>query len=341
MWGDIMLHHPELIDEVPDDVTFLDWHYDPEDAYPTTQIFGESGRPFWVCPGVGSWNSIFPRLNGANVNIRNLVRDGVAAGAEGVLNTDWGDAGHYQALGLSWYGYVFGAVQGWTGGITSDDDFNTAFGPLFFGSDSETIMAAVHKLAGTNDLPGVHQANRSNTVLALFDEPLVGVTVVGEDALPPETLDQMVRLGDEVAETCDGLAAGHLRELTLRELASAARLTAYAARKATLSQEIRRELNAPGPRAERIYEFTLALKRLDTELEELRDEFETLWLTRARRSEIDIALGYFALLRGRFRAAMVWLRGQYELLRQGKPVDADCNTYDSDGYSTLWQTWPI
>jgi len=353
IWGDIMLTHPELISELPDDVTLLAWGYDPADEYPTVKIFAETGRRFWVCPGVGSWNSIFPRLYGANVNIRNLVRDGVAAGAEGMLNTDWGDHGHYQPLGLSWYGYAFGAAQGWSGGTTDDEDFEAAFGPLFFGPEHEPIMSALHRLARTNDLPNVYRVNRSHTVLALFDEPLVGATVEGEDALPAEALTEMRALAEEAAATFDltsslppckerniGLAGGQPRELTLREMGSAARLTGYAARKVALSQEIRQGLRDPGLDADRVYGYILALKTLDVELERLRAEFETLWLARARRSEIHVALGYYDGLRVRYRAAVNWLEKQRQALLKGQPVDTNLNTYDTGDYRTLWQTWP-
>jgi hypothetical protein len=190
------------------------------------------------------WNTLFPRIHNANVNIRNLVRDGVAAGAEGMLNTDWGDCGHYQHLGLSWYGYVFGAVQGWSGGTTTDEDFETAFGPLFFGPAHEQILQAIHKLDRTNMLPGVSEPNGSDTALALFDEPLTGGTIT---SLPPETLTEMQTLSEEASTILDGLAFGHPRELTLLEMTSAAHLTTYAARKTALSQAIRRDLHAPWP----------------------------------------------------------------------------------------------
>ncbi|MCK4316549.1 MAG: beta-N-acetylhexosaminidase, partial [Anaerolineae bacterium] len=340
VWGDILLHHPELVGELPDDVTLLDWHYHPADEYPTAKTFAETGRRFWVCPGVGSWNSLFPRLYGANVNIRNLVRDGVASGAEGMLNTDWGDFGHYQPLGLSWYGYAFSAAQGWSGGTTTDEDFEAAFGPLFFGPAHERILEAIHQLARTNDLPNVHRINRSHTVLALFDEPLTGATVAGEDALPAGTLTEMRALAEEAAATLDALSPGHPRELTLREMALTARLTSYAARKVTLSQEIRQGLRDPALDANRVYGYILALKALDVELESLRAEFETLWLARARRSEIHVALGYYANLRARYRAAINWLEGQRRALTKGQSVDADLSTYDTGNYRTLWQTWP-
>ncbi|MFN2217068.1 MAG: beta-N-acetylhexosaminidase [Anaerolineae bacterium] len=347
VWGDILLHYPELIGEVPDDVTLLDWHYDPADNYPTVQTFAAAEQRFWVCPGVGSWNSIFPRLNGARDNIRNLVRDGVAAGAEGVLNTDWGDFGHYQHLGLSWHGYLFGAAQGWTGGITDDHDFDAALGPLFFGAGYEAIMEAIRQLARTNDLPGVHQPNRSHTVLALFDEPLTGTTVEGEDALPAETLGEIQVLAESAAATCDALAPGHPREQTLREMASAARLTAYAAHKTALAQEIRASLRKMGihpeaveVKAQLLDRFGLALRALDAELEELRAEWETLWLARARRSEIHVALGYFASLRIRYQAAIAWLEEQRQAILAGDPVDTELTTYQTGNHRVLWQTWP-
>jgi hexosaminidase len=345
-WGDILLHHPELIGEVPDDVTLLDWHYDPADEYPSVKIFESAGRRFWVCPGVGSWNSIIPRIYGANVNIRNFVRDGVTSGAEGMLNTDWGDAGHYQALGLSWYGYAFGAAQGWSGGTTSDADFENAFGPLFFGPEHPSILQALHQLADTNELPNVHRNNRSHTVLALFDEPLTGATISGDGALPEETLHQMLTLAESAVATCDGLAAGHPRELTLREMASAARLTAYGARKTTMSQAIRAHLSQiatqPEPvdeNAQLLYDDVLKLKALDAELEELRAEFETLWCARARRSEIQFSLRYFASLRIRYQAAIAWLLLQRDRLLAGSPVDAELETYEVTGHHVLWHSW--
>jgi len=347
IWGDILLHYPDLIGDLPDDVTLLDWCYEPADEYPTTQIFARTGRPFWVCPGVGSWNALFPRLDGARRNIRNFVRDGCVSGAEGVLNTDWGDYGHYQHLGLSWHGYLFGAAQAWTGGSTVDEQFDDAFGALFFGPDYEVILQALRGLARTNDLPGVYHPNVSHTVLALFDDPLLGQTVDGDDALPPDTLSQMQSLGEYASTTCDALLAGHPRALTLREMASAARLTAYAARKTALSQAIRANLRrmaadpAPVEDAERqLYEQILTLRALAAELEALRAEWEALWLARARRSEIHVALGYFARLRSRFQAAATWLETQRQALLAGEPSDSELDTYHPGDQPILWQTWP-
>ena len=374
VWGDVLLRHPELLHDLPDDVTVLDWQYHPAPEYPSARVFARAGRRFWVCPGTGSWNSLFPRLNDARTNIRTLVRDGVRAGSmdggtpalaggeraangvasapgpcEGSLLTDWGDFGHYQHLGLSWHAYLFGAAQAWTGGTTGDAAFDAAFGALFLGPAQESILDALKNLAATNELPGIAHLNRSHTVLALFDEPLRGETVHGPEALPASTLARMRALADAAARTCDALARGHPREQTLREMASAARLTAFAARKTALGQSIRETLHRitedarqpedPGY-ARALHDSSAQLRELAIELDGLRAEWEVLWLARARRSEIQVALGYFAGLRTRLEAAAGWLEGQQQALLAGQSVDADLSTYEGGDYRVLWQTWP-
>ena len=343
VWADVLLNHPELMDEVPGDVTLLAWFYDPAEAYPEVAKLAGAGSRFWVCPGTGSWNSIFPRVNGARTNIRYLVRDGVAAGACGMLNTDWGDFGHYQHMGLSWHGYLFGAAQGWAGGTTSDETFDAAFGLLFFGEGHEEAMKALTDLARTNDLNGIPGINRSNTVLALFEDPVVGDMVDGDEALPSATLRAMHTLSARAAALCDAMAPGHRRELTLREMASAGRMTAYAALKTLqgqLTRAILRQASVERGLAADLGKQIQALGELASELEGLREEWERLWLARARRSEIQVALGYFGSAHARLRNAAAWLEGQREAIEAGEPVDGELRSYDPGEQRILWQTWP-
>jgi hypothetical protein len=205
----------------------------------------------------------------------------------------------------------------------------------------------MRELARTNDLPGVRGLNRSHTVLALFDEPLLGETVEGDEALPAATLQEMQALAEGAAGNCEALAAGHRRECTLREMASAARLTAFAARKTALGQAIRANVRQAALEPElaegvarRLHHQILDLRALEAELETLRREWESLWLARARRSEIQVALGYFASLRTHLRVAAAWLEGQWQALLAGEPVDAQLESYDAGQHRVLWQTWP-
>jgi hypothetical protein len=181
----------------------------------------------------------------------------------------------------------------------------------------------------------------------LFDEPLTGETVVeGEAQLPAETLEEMRDLAGAAGLTLEALALEHPRELTLREIAFTARLTSYAARKTASFQAIRAALRDIAARpmpvpadVQRLSGYILAVKDLAAELEALRGEFELLWFTRARRSEIHISLGYYASLRARYDAALSWLEEQRRRLANGRPVDAELATYDAGHHRVLWQIW--
>ena len=64
MWGDIILHHPENLKEIPTDTIMLTWGYHAEDSFENQIIpFAKSGYEFFVCPGVNNWNRILPDFN--------------------------------------------------------------------------------------------------------------------------------------------------------------------------------------------------------------------------------------------------------------------------------------
>jgi hypothetical protein len=143
-WGDIILHSPELIQDIPDDVTVLQWEYGENPNEADVRKFADAGKKFYVCPGTNSWSAFFPRQREARRNISKLATYGVQYGALGLLNTDWGDGGHYNLQGLSFYGYAFGAAESWNPGASGA--FDAAFGRLYFGPGSENVMEAMRDL---------------------------------------------------------------------------------------------------------------------------------------------------------------------------------------------------
>jgi hexosaminidase len=113
-YGDIILHHPELIAELPREIIALDWGYEAEHPFAEeSRLFARAGVPFYVCPGNGTWNTLGGRWNNARQNILTAATEGRAAGAAGLLLTDWGDNGHWQQLPISYPGYLLAAEAGW------------------------------------------------------------------------------------------------------------------------------------------------------------------------------------------------------------------------------------
>lgn len=115
-WGDIILHYPQLLRELPRDVVALNWGYEANHAFEReTRTFAESKLPFYVCPGTSSWMTLIGRHDNAFTNLTSAAEAGRKNGAIGYLNTDWGDGGHPQPLAVSYLPYLFGAAMSWSG----------------------------------------------------------------------------------------------------------------------------------------------------------------------------------------------------------------------------------
>lgn len=113
-WGDIILHYPELIGELPEEVIALNWGYEADHPFEReAEIFSRAKVPFYVCPGTSTWMTLIGRHDNGFANLRRGAVAGRRQGAAGYLNTDWGDGGHPQPLAVSWAPYVLGAALSW------------------------------------------------------------------------------------------------------------------------------------------------------------------------------------------------------------------------------------
>jgi len=72
-WGDIALHHPDLIGQIPKDMIVMNWQYGArDDFWKDIKPFQDAGLEQFVCPGAQNWNQIFPNLEAARKKHRQL-----------------------------------------------------------------------------------------------------------------------------------------------------------------------------------------------------------------------------------------------------------------------------
>ncbi len=135
MYGDIVLQHPEILNEIPDDVIMFDWHYYPRGNYKSTETFSKAGQPFVVSAGVHNWRNFFPNYTNALSNIRHLTRDGHKNGAIGSITSNWGDYGAMNLRELIYYPHTYSAAVSWNVEGTDFKEFDQAFYFDFFGDD--------------------------------------------------------------------------------------------------------------------------------------------------------------------------------------------------------------
>jgi hypothetical protein len=113
-WGDVILHHPEFIKELPGNMIALNWGYEAHHPFDReAKLFAASRIPFYICPGTSTWMTLIGRHDNALANLQRAARAGRKHGAEGYLVTDWGDGGHPQPLAVSYLPYLAGASLGW------------------------------------------------------------------------------------------------------------------------------------------------------------------------------------------------------------------------------------
>jgi len=159
MWGDIILQHPDKLDQIPKDTVMLTWGYGAKDSFENQIVpFAKSGYEFFVCPGINNWSRILPDFGATTTNVRNFVRDGAKHGALGMLNTAWEDDGE-NLQGYKWHGYAWGAECAWNASKTTPEDFNRRIGAVLFGEKGDRFGQAIELLAKTHRLPGMQGMN--------------------------------------------------------------------------------------------------------------------------------------------------------------------------------------
>lgn len=113
-WGDIVLNHPELIKDIPKNMTALVWGYDAVYSFDENLAkFAEAGMDFYACPGTSSWRSEIGKNHNAFINLKKAAIAGKKHGAKGYMVTDWGDFGHFQPRAVSYPTMVLGASYAW------------------------------------------------------------------------------------------------------------------------------------------------------------------------------------------------------------------------------------
>lgn len=329
MWADVFWHYPELVGELPDDIVLLDWWYEPKERYDTVGKL--QGRRFYVCPGTGAWLSLFPRVERAIVNVQGFVRDGVAAGAEGMLMTDWGDYGHFTMFENTWYLYLWAAECGWNGAQTPIEDYDVAVSRLFYHDLSGRLVAAVRALGeAIAPLDGDVRTNMVTGAMFWGDPLDRRATKV----MPPERMAAIRDAAEAIFPLLDGVRDPAIRH----ELGfSALQLTVLAERYETFTALVEvldaaRSGGAPADATVMALDDILArLEAQRRQIPVLSEEFLERWHGHARHSEVGVSLDRFARQADQYRHAMAWVRQQRDRAAGGGEVSG-IDAYDSGGY---------
>ena len=158
-WGDVILNHADLLNELPKDLICLNWNYSNEVTEEKTKIIADSNREQYVLPGVGSRKQLVSYSDNAFENLRTRVNYGEKYNATGVLNTDWGDFGHINLLSSSIPGMIYGAALSWNPNDELSNNFKDNFTEIYkaisrveYGDKSLKVVSLLNELTNEHKM---------------------------------------------------------------------------------------------------------------------------------------------------------------------------------------------
>jgi hexosaminidase len=311
IWADVVHAHPKRIGEIPKDMVMLDWGYEAEYNYDRISVFQQNKLEFAVCPGTSTWNSLFPRVENSTVNISNWAKAGLEYGALGFITTDWGDFGHYNLLGNSWFAYAVSAQQSWSGAC-DNTSFARAFGARVFGDQSGGDTAArLYKALGAIHDVGFNVFNGSPLAYLFFDTLEESYFIEGcKQGALARTQKKLKRVRNEIEDAKDFFA---IERASWRELLYAADASLHAVDKAIVGRRYnawRRKPKSLDARARK--RLAIELLELAKKQSALLTRFRRLWLARS-------AISNFDLTQGRVKRSVKSLRDAAKLLSHNEP----------------------
>ena len=280
-WGDIILNHPELIEELPEDITALVWGYSAD--YPFDKNlpkFQKAGISYYVCPGTSTWRSLIGRNQNGFANLRNAAANGFKFGADGFLLTDWGDHGHWQPAAISIPSIIMASSLSWNTKEDPEPGLAPWMGTHIFKDPSGQFSKAMLQLGNAYTETGVPNGNANIFHLMLHR---YAWSLKGNYQTKEMTLEGLLKAEREIHEALEILAQSKPgipdAALLKEELELAASLALHAIR---LGKE---RLNVPGGAVDEI--ATPVKQELAQELEELIEEHRRLWTKRNRPGGLE------------------------------------------------------
>lgn len=324
MWADIALKHPDILWKLPKNLIFLAWTYGPRDNFDDMlKPIADTKHQFLVCPGVNCWSRIFPNLNNAIPNIANFARDGKKFGAFGVLNTTWDDDGE-NLFGYNWFPLAWGGEASWNPDTSNIDRFKASFPQAFYGT------------AGNNAADGFDQFIEAEKIMDFDDLGDSHFWAWPPDSMFPSSataeadarrLLKIARRAVDAFSEAKKTATANAENLDY-PLFSARRLEDMANRRITwyrcaraYAAAVRNQFD-PAAAGKTLDEIQSMIRKSETSLTAIRDDYKTLWLRENRPywldkivKKYDDALAAMAATRSAVAAAKAGLDA-------GKPLPA-------------------
>ena len=282
MWGDIADKHPEILENLDKDIFLIAWSYvGIDDFNDFLKPYVNSGRNYFVAPGVSLSERVWPKHYEFKSNITNLCRDGYKNGAIGVINTCWDDFGE-SLTNCALYGLALGAEMSWNAVSTNERNAETNFANHFIGATSTKIIKHLDEVSEWTKIDGIGKFSALTEPLVPFYPALVGDSV---EALNDNAVDALIELAKTLEN--DKKAVKTNTDLLNNALYAVHRMKWCAERNLTRCQLYRTYRDCS---ESNIDESRKLIHSLIASLHELKNEYVKVWNIESRPYWLDVNL---------------------------------------------------
>ena len=159
LWGDVIINHPEAINDVDPNAILIDWGY--SDDYPflkTAKMLNKLKRPYILAPGASGWAMGTGKYLEMLGSVKHAAEACYNNNGLGLLYTDWGDFGHLQYPIYALPGIIYTALLCWNYKKTSEHQIKDVLTDLL---EDDTLAQMVIDLQLYNQQEEVYRGYSS------------------------------------------------------------------------------------------------------------------------------------------------------------------------------------
>lgn len=174
---DVIMRH-NMVDFKPENVIYCHWDYSRKPNEERFKILQENKIKYVAMPSVWSYNSVVENLVFSVENITNMLNYAYKYGAMGVVNTVWGDFGHFCEFNCTLYSLALGCGKSWNIKTEATKEFEKEFSVLAFAETEGNFVDDVIRVLGR-----VQAAANIYYLVTWYNKVLIGK----EDYMPEYT----------------------------------------------------------------------------------------------------------------------------------------------------------
>lgn len=143
---DIIQKHNSEFSLKSKNIIFFHWDYSREPSEMQFDVLQKSGIPHISAPSVWSHSTVMESLFHSEANIPTLINYAYKHGSIGIINTIWGDYGHFCDFNCTLYGIAMGSAKSWNVSTEITKAFEVDFSAVVY-DEHKTNMVNIIRTA--------------------------------------------------------------------------------------------------------------------------------------------------------------------------------------------------